>query len=133
MAAIRGSLDTNVLLRWLTSDIPEQAREADRLLMGGGSFRVSDLAILELVFALERSYDYPREDIALNIGLLSDQKQLVFNRVLVDHAMSMYVARPKLSYADCALAAEAVLTSAAPLYTFDWKLTKQSEGTAKLV
>jgi predicted nucleic-acid-binding protein len=132
MTARSGSLDANVLLRWLLDDVPAQTKAIDALLAKGGGFRVSDMALFELVYVLERVYDYAREDIGLNMNLLQSNAQLLFNRVLFDRAMQAYLRYSKLSFADCYLVTEGELAQAGPLYTFDRKLASQATG-AKLV
>jgi predicted nucleic-acid-binding protein len=56
-----GSLDTNVLLRLLLNDIPEQHESAKGLFkQAGGNLSVADTAIIELAFALHGHYDFSR-------------------------------------------------------------------------
>jgi len=61
-------LDTNILLRHLLGDHPEQSPRATRLLMhveqGEIRLHMSLLAVSEAVFTLERSYRQPKKAVA---------------------------------------------------------------------
>ena len=46
------SVDTNILLRWILNDIPEQSQDVDRLFDSGQQFVVEDAAIIETVLCL---------------------------------------------------------------------------------
>ena len=132
MPQIKGSLDTNLLLRWLTGDVPEQAMLVDQLL-ASGSFRASNLMFAEIAYVLERSWGWSREDVCTNIELVLGHPAIFSNKLLISRAAALYVGRPSLSFVDCCLAVEAELTEALPLYTFDKKLVNQSDGLAALV
>ena len=56
-----GSLDTNVVLRLLVGDVRDQYISA-RALVDAGRFRISDAAIIELVFVLGRHYKFTRDE-----------------------------------------------------------------------
>ena len=58
------AIDTNVALRLVVSDLPEQHRRARRLVTTPGArFLIPDQVFVELVFALERYYSLGREGI----------------------------------------------------------------------
>jgi predicted nucleic-acid-binding protein len=61
-------LDTNVLVRYLTQDDPEQARRATRVIETaaeqGETFFIASIVLCELVWVLEEAYGYPRAEIA---------------------------------------------------------------------
>jgi len=69
------ALDTNVLVRFLTQDDPDQGRMATDLIGGLTEQKpgfVSREVLVELVWVLERSYRYERAEIARSLeGLLS--------------------------------------------------------------
>jgi predicted nucleic acid-binding protein len=120
------SLDTNVLLRATLNEDAALAERARQLIEGGsGRFLVSDLAIAEYVFALERHYGFTRDQAAeLTAGLL-ENPHIVANGEVLAQALERYRTAPKLSFADCYLAAAAADQGAAPLWTFDKKLARQ--------
>lgn len=57
-------LDTNVLVRHLTGDPPEQARRATAFLGSGEVLEVPALIIAELVYVLESVYEQSRRQAA---------------------------------------------------------------------
>jgi predicted nucleic-acid-binding protein len=57
------SVDTNILVRYLTRDDPEQAARAHRLFQTGG-ITVSTTVMLEMEWVLRSVYRYSREQIA---------------------------------------------------------------------
>lgn len=127
----RESLDTNIILRFILKDVPEQCLKIQDMLMRQGvSYDVADLAITEAVFVLQRSYT--RAEIVERIGWVLSFPDMNVNRELFRRAFPMYLEHPALSFNDCCLAAYAELNEAEPLWTFDQALAKQS-GTAKLL
>ena len=60
-------IDTNIFLRFLTNDIPEQAQSVEDVLKqaerGGVDLYTSALTLAEIVWTLESYYELPREDI----------------------------------------------------------------------
>ena len=77
-------VDTNVLVRYLVRDIPEQAEAARSLLEGltpeSPGFISREVAI-ETVWVLERSYRFSREQIADILKELTAVDELVFEAV----------------------------------------------------
>jgi predicted nucleic-acid-binding protein len=61
-------LDTNVLVRLLVGDDPEQADRAEALIRrehaAGSPCYLNTIVLCELVWVLERTYGYPRADVA---------------------------------------------------------------------
>lgn len=124
------SLDTNVILRLMLKDVPQQCiRLVDLFMRHGYTYHVSDLAITEAVYVMQK--DYTRDEIVAYLRNLFSMEELRYNAVLFDQVFPMYLEHPKLSFNDCCLAAYAALNEAEPLWTFDQALAKQSP-TAKL-
>jgi predicted nucleic-acid-binding protein len=67
-------LDTNVLVRFLVADDPDQSGRAKQFIQAECTPEVPGyinvVVLCELVWVLERSYDYPREDICAAIESL---------------------------------------------------------------
>lgn len=126
-------MDTNVLLRLLLKDLPEQHQAVVALLHDvSGPFEVADTAIIEIVFVLERNYGFTRAAIAEDVGSLIALPKLNCNRVLFERAFPLFIAHPSLSFEDCCLSGYAELQAATPLWTFDKKLASQA-ASAQLV
>lgn len=133
MANYSGSFDTNVLLRLLLNDIPEQHAATKKLLhQATKQFSIADTAIIELVFVLDRYYGLSRLEITEAVEGLMNLKEINCNRALFKRAMLIYVKRSGLSFEDCCLSVYAQLNSAEPLWTFNKKLANQAPNT-KLV
>ena len=126
------SLDTNCLLRWLLDDIPEQAAQISSLFDSGEEFTVADVALIEVVFVLEKLKKISRENIEKAIMAIIENDSIVCNSELFTEVLPMYIKYPKLSFVDCYLEAMARKTGASPLLTFDQKLASQLPG-AKLI
>lgn len=133
MTKLSGSLDTNVTLRLLLNDIPEQHAAAQELVeQARDQFAVADTVLIEVVFVLNRYYGFSRIQIAEAIDGFMKLREINCNRALLENALPLYVSRPSLSFEDCCLAIYAQLNDAEPLWTFDKKLANQAPS-AKLV
>lgn len=119
------TLDTNVLLRWLLNDVPEQTAAADALLSSGVRCLVPDVALIETVYVLERVMRLQRTTVAHAIETVFEVANLDLDRALWRTALDGYLTHPKLSIADTFLAALADTSHRTPVYTFDKKLANQ--------
>jgi len=128
-----GSLDTNVLLRLIVGDVPEQTKAIDQLFLTGSTFELADIVIFEVSFALHRFYEFTREDIAESITAIISHPQINCNKILFERTVELYNRQTKLSFVDCALLNYALLNNATPLYTFDKDLAKASPDNTKLL
>ena len=127
-----GSLDTNILLRLLLDDVPEQTKVVEKILASGKKFEVADAALIEMVFVLEKIYKMDRELIQENVIGIIRNSLFVCNKQLFERVMPIYVSEPTLSIIDCSLLMYARLNQALPLYTFDKKLVKKSDKDSVL-
>ena len=116
------SLDTNVVVRFLLRDIPDQAVKAIRLLDGTPCY-LTDVVITEVIFVLEKIYASTRDDIGATIKGLIARQNLICNRDLITDVVDLYMRRSSLSIVDCYAAIEAKV-SGNDLATFDKSLLK---------
>lgn len=122
-----GSLDANVVLRLLLNDVPDQHAAAIALLESASTpFVVSDIAVIEVVFALCRHYKFSRGAAAAAIEGLMSLAEIDCNRVMFSRALPLFTDRPKLSFEECCLATYVEVSNAQPLWTFDRKLAGQA-------
>lgn len=128
-----GSLDTNLLLRLVLGDVPKQAEAVEKLLASSGSFNVSDITLVEMVFVLEKVYHLPRKVVVENMRAIIQHDNIECNRKLFAITLTHYLEFPKLSIVDCVLTRQAELGKATPLYTFDADLAKSFPSTSKLL
>ncbi|MBQ3293431.1 PIN domain-containing protein [Candidatus Saccharibacteria bacterium] len=129
------SLDTNIILRCILGDVPEQRKKAAELLSQPGvSHYLSNQALMECIYVLENGQEIPREEVVnlMAFFLTRYSDTLIYDNGITQIAFPMYLAHPKLSWGDCALAAEAEVKHHEPLMTFDRKLANQV-ASAKLV
>lgn len=131
MSRLNGSLDANVVVRLLTKDIPNQYEQARDLITSGAEFEVADTAMIEAIYTLHKYYKIPRKLVEEIIEAFQTNKNLRINTPVFKQALALFVKRPALSIEDCYLASLASQRKALPLWTFDKKLAKQSNGLAK--
>lgn len=132
MAKIKaGSLDTNTLLRLVIGDAPSQTTLVENLLKNASVLSVADIALIEMVFVLEKVYLFSRSDVAASVYSIIRHPKINGNRKLFELALPNYLEHSKLSIVDCALVAYAHLNSATPLYTFDKALARSFPNTVK--
>ncbi len=128
----RESVDTNIILRLVLKDVPEQCmRIQDMLMRMGVTYDVADLAVTEVVHVLQGK-DWSRKSIIDSLSAILEMSWFNYNRALFDQVFPMYVQNPSLSFNDCCLSVYAALNGAEPLWTFDQALAKKSP-TAKML
>ena len=75
-------LDTNILVRYLTQDDPDQSRKAtneiEKGLSAGHMFFIADIVMCELVWVLETAYRYDRREIVPVLENILRTKQFQF-------------------------------------------------------
>ena len=128
-------LDTNIILRLVTNDIPAQCKKAKKLLRSENKiFFISDLVLSECFYVLQgRRYNFPRDvaiDALKNVLALS---RVDYDKAVIDPAIDFYAEHPALSFTDCYLKCFAENREITPVWTFDKKLVGQSGGIAKIV
>ena len=129
-----GSLDTNVAIRILLNDIPDQHQKSLKLIQENNKeYLVSDIAIMEIVFVLEKHYGFTRDQVADTITGLISIWNLAINRVIISDSINFYLGHKSLSFEDCYMAEAARFHNAEPLFTFDRKLATQSDVAQELV
>jgi predicted nucleic-acid-binding protein len=134
MVALAGSLDANVLLRLLLNDLPDQHQAVIKLFQNtSGQFNVSDTAIMETVFVLERNYNFSRSAIVETIDGLMSLAEINCNQSLFMKSLPIFVRNTGLSFEDCCMTVYAELDDAKPLWTFDKKLAKQVSSAELIV
>lgn len=127
----RESLDTNIILRLVLQDVPEQCAKVQELFMRMDvTYNISDLAITEAVYVMQK--DRSRADVVAGIKKIFEFPHINANFNLFNQVFPMYLENPQLSFNDCCLATYAALNEAEPLWTFDQALAKQNP-TAKLL
>jgi predicted nucleic-acid-binding protein len=88
--------DTNLFLRYLTDDVPDQAQAVAQLLDRAGKEEIelhtSVLTIAEIVWTLESYYDLKADDVRMKvIGILNTPGLNVENEAIIVRALEIYV------------------------------------------
>ena len=127
------AVDTNVLVRYFVDDIPVQANAAvslipDSLTPEMPGFIGREVA-LEVVWVLERSYDFSRSRIVnAMLDLMGKDGLIVENAQDVAYAFHQY-SHSNDDFSDLMILAAAERVGAKPLYTFDRKLARMEGAT----
>jgi predicted nucleic-acid-binding protein len=82
-------LDTNILLDWLLDRDASHTKLIDSLLGRVKELQIPDVIIVELVYALEKFYELPRNVVLANVNKVLDEpvfncNRNLFHRVLTD-------------------------------------------------
>jgi predicted nucleic-acid-binding protein len=119
-------LDTNVLIRHLTQDEPDQADRASALIAATCSIEepgyINRVVICEVVWVLERAYRYERGIIATCLETILRTADLrVENEKAVWSALVRY--RDGYDFADALIGETNILAGVDKTYTFDKRAT----------
>jgi predicted nucleic-acid-binding protein len=121
------ALDTNVLVRFLVQDDPEQARVAGEIIGGLSRERVGFVSrevVLELVWVLERAYGFGRAEVAAALdGILAAVELSVEAADDVGLALERY-RTDGFGIADSLIASASARAGAEDLVTFDRKAAR---------
>ena len=126
-------IDTNVLLRYLLDDIPEQADAVESLLLqaaqGQLTLHTNALVLAEIIWTCESYYQLPKHDIKdMLLMILNTPGLEVSDRELITEAIFAY-ADENIDFVDafngCWMKQQGIET----IYTFDQKHYKRIQGT----
>ncbi len=117
-------LDTNVLIRFLVQDDPEQAAQASALIASFSEAApgfISREVMVETVWVLERAYNLPRRDIAVTLeGLLEARELIIESSERVAVALDRY-SRGGAGFSDQMISLAGLERGCAVTMTFDRK------------
>ena len=112
-------VDTNVLVRHLTGDPPDQAARATRLLAQATQLLLPDLIVAEVVYVLESFYEVPRPRVAeLVWAIVAFPAIEVADEPVLLRALEVYEVH-RLDFADAYLVAEAETSGVNAVASFD--------------
>ena len=117
------AVDTNVIVRLIVRDDPQQTAAAERLVEKGAW--VSTPALAEAVWALDSVYGLAPSELARMIEMLVRHRDLVIeDSATVTQALTLFRTRPALGFPDCLMLELARKAGHVPLGTFDRSLGK---------
>jgi predicted nucleic-acid-binding protein len=112
-------LDTNVLIRHLTGDPPEQAARATAALADREPLLLSDLILAECVYVLESFYEVAPGRVAeLMRSALALSSIVAVDRQLLLRALEVYE-HDRLDFAEAYLVAQAETSGVGEILSFD--------------
>lgn len=112
-------VDTNILVRHLTGDPPEQAARSTRFLTEADELLLADLVVAEVVCVLESFYEVPRERVAeLVRATIAFPTVVVLDPVLLLRALEVYET-DRLDFAEAYLVAQAERSGVGVVASFD--------------
>jgi predicted nucleic-acid-binding protein len=118
-------IDTNVLVRYLAQDDPDQSAAASELfehrLSSGHPGFISVVAIAETAWVLERSYRLDGKDIATAIELVLQADRLVVEKEQEVFASMIALKEGRGSFADALIRALGTAAGCSCTVTFDRK------------
>jgi len=125
-------IDTNVLLRYLLDDIPEQADAVESLLLqaaqGQQVLQTNVLVLAEIVWTCESYYQLPKEDIRSKVLMILNTPGLeIADRDLITEAIFTY-ADENIDFVDAFNAYWMKQQDIETIYTFDQKHYKRIQG-----
>ena len=118
------SIDTNVIVRFLTQDDPAQFKKSQTLFKSHEIF-ITETVILETEWVLRFAYNFDAESIANGLRMLFGLPNVqLSNPPMVAHALEWHL--NGMDFADALHLANSQQFD--ELYTFDKKFIKKAEG-----
>lgn len=112
-------VDTNLLVRHLTGEPPDQAARATRYLQTAEQLLLPDLILAEVAYVLESFYEVPRPEVARTMrAILGFPPIRVLDASLLLRAVEIYDVH-RLDFADAYLVASAEATGVGVIASFD--------------
>jgi predicted nucleic-acid-binding protein len=120
-------LDTNTFLRFLLNDIPEQSDEVSQLLSKAKrreiNIYIPQIVIFEIEFALDKYYQFPKEEIVDKLGtLLATPYVNIQDSEIFQDALELFSIK-NIDFGDCFLHSNSKVINS-KLFTFDKDLQK---------
>lgn len=129
------TIDANIILRFLTNDLPDQANRAGILLKKLEQRRekvfLPDLILADIIWVLEGYYKQPRERIRdLIITILSLPGLIFSNKDIAFNALDIYVEN-KIDWTDAFTASQMIAQGITEIFSFD-KHFDQIKGITRI-
>ena len=120
-------LDTNVLVRYIAQDDPQQSLKASEIIESLDNERsayISTISLVELVWVLSRAYKVQKEELCSVIeSLLQIRFLIIENAEMVWRALRAYKSG-MADFADCLIIQSSINAECSSFLTFDVKASK---------
>jgi predicted nucleic acid-binding protein len=112
-------VDTNILIRHLTGDPPEQAARATKFLAVADELLLADLVVAEIVYVLESFYEVPRGRVAEMVrAIIAFPAIVVLDPAMLLRTLEVYET-DRLDFAEAYLVAQAERSGVGAVASFD--------------
>ena len=119
------AVDTNVLVRALTGDDPQQSPAAEAFFRAHAPVWVSHAVLMETVWVLDSVYDCGKLELVKALTRILDNRMLALEEPnVVRTALALYRSRGRIDFEDCMILEIARKAGHLPLATFDKALGK---------
>ncbi|MCP9291063.1 MULTISPECIES: PIN domain-containing protein [Gracilimonas] len=118
--------DTNIVVRYLTADIADQAQKVRAFLLSGGRLYINEAVLTELYWVLTNVYDYPKNKFIKAIDQLMNTEGFEFFDVSVLQAAIADYIDSSAGFNDC-LIQQINKHNGHKTLTFDKKASKLKE------
>ena len=130
-------IDTDLFLKYITNDVPEQAQAFEEILLKASKGEVSlitnSMVIAEIVWTLEFFYHVSREQIQENVyGILNTPGLTVIDKNLILQAILWYVEK-HVDFIDAWNAAWMLENGIETIFSFDKKHFKKFDQVRLIV
>jgi len=117
------TIDANIILRYLTNDVPEQAKKTELLLKkveaGNETVFLPDIILADIIWILEGYYKQTRDDIRNWIVALLSLKGLIFSdKDIALVSLDIYSSK-SVDWSDAFTAAQMLKRNVNKIYSFD--------------
>ena len=121
-------IDVNIILRFLTNDIPKQAVRCTELLQriesGSEEVWLPDLVLADIVWTLEKFYKQPKQRIQELLIPILELKGLRHNNKKISKlAFQLYVEK-NIDWTDAFVAAQVITQKKCEIYSYDGDFDK---------
>lgn len=117
-------VDTNILVRHLTGDPPEQAARATRCLADADELLLADLVLAEMMYVLESYYEVERRHVAeLARSVVGFPAVVTVDEMLLLRTIELYDVE-RLDFADAYLVASAEASGVGRVASFDRRIDR---------
>ena len=121
---MRAFVDTNVIVRHLTQDPPDQGRRATAFLFAADLLHLADVVVAETVYVLQSVYGASRADVAQGVRATLEFPAIELeNRARLLRAVDVYE-RDRIDFADAYLVALAEASAVKQIASFDRSLDR---------
>ena len=120
------AVDTNVLIRLIVRDDPDQVQRAEAFIAPGAW--ISHLVLAEAVWVLGSVYNLSGNGIATAVGMLMEHDQLALqDRDVVEKALQDFKKHPSIGFADYLIVQIARKLGHRPIGTFDRSMSRPDD------